>query len=113
MSHGVESRPIGMVAMKRLRFSGVSGTPMKASNSPVSPITGQIALTRMLSPPSSTASDFDIKLTAPFELLYQVRPGRGRMPAVEPILRITPWRAFLISGTTAWTMWKIDLTLTA
>ncbi len=74
-------------------------------------MTGQIALTRMLSGPSSTASDLLIRFTAPFELLYQVRPGRGRMPATEPTLRITPPFCWRISGTIAWTMWKMLLTL--
>ena len=39
--------------------------------SPVAPITGQIALTRTLSGPSSTAIDLDSRFTAPFEALYQ------------------------------------------
>ena len=66
--------------------------PMKDTSRPVAPITGQTALTRMLSGPSSTASDLLIRFTAPFEMLYQVRPGRGRMPAVEPMFWITPLR---------------------
>ena len=71
-----------MVATNFLRFSGESGMPMNCSSRPVAPITGQIAsLTRTLSAPSSTASDLLIRLTAPLLLLYQVRPGRGRMPA--------------------------------
>mgnify|MGYP002714402268 CR=1 FL=1 len=46
MSSGRDMRPIGMVATNLARFSGVSGTPMNASSRPVSPITGQSALTR-------------------------------------------------------------------
>ncbi len=80
-SSGCDSRPSGMVATKRARFSGVSGTPMKDSSMPVAPITGQMALTRMRSGASSTASDFEIRFAAAFEPLYQVRPGRGRSPA--------------------------------
>ena len=34
-------------------------------------------------------------------LLYQVRSGRGRMPAVEPMFRITPLRCLRSNGTTA------------
>ena len=30
--------------------------------------------------------DLLVVITAPFEPLYQVRPGRGRMPAVEAML---------------------------
>ncbi len=84
-----------MVDWNLARFSGVSGKPMNSSNMPVTPITGQMALTRILSGPSSTAMDLDSTLTAPLEALYQLRPGRGRMPAVEPMFRITPrcfWR---------------------
>ncbi len=90
MSSGLESRPRGMVAMNLARFSGVSGTPMKASSRPVSPMTGASALTRMRSGASSTASERETRFTAPLVALYQVRPGRGRIPAVEPTLRITP-----------------------
>ena len=111
MSSGVDSRPSGIVARNFLRFSGVSGMPMNCSSNPVTPITGQIALTRMLSGPSSTASDLLIRFTAPFELLYQVSPGRGRMPAVLPTFRITPLFCWRISGTTACTMWKMLFTL--
>ena len=68
---------------------------------PVAPITGQMALTRILSGPSSAAIDLVIRFTAPFEALYQVRPGRGRMPAVDPTLMIEPFPRCLISGTTA------------
>jgi hypothetical protein len=60
-----------------------------------------MAFTRMLSEPSSTAIDFDTRFTAPFEALYQVSPGRGRMPAVDPILMMTPCRRSRMSGTTA------------
>ena len=76
--------------MNLARFSGVSGKPMKSSNKPVTPMTGQMALTRIFSGPSSTAIDLDIKLTAPLEALYQVSPGRGRMPATDPMFKITP-----------------------
>ena len=48
---------------------------MNAEVRPVSPITGQIALTRMLSGASSTAIDLEMVTTAPLLPLYQVRPG--------------------------------------
>ena len=89
-----------MVVKNPARFSGVSAMPMNASSRAVSPSTGQITLTRILSGPSSTAMALDKVFTAPFEPLYQTSPGRGRMPPVEPILMITPWPAALISGTT-------------
>jgi hypothetical protein len=64
-SSGRESRPSGIVAMNLARFAGVSSTPMKASSRAVSPITGQIALTRIASGPGSTAIDVESRLTAP------------------------------------------------
>ena len=86
---------------------------MKSASMPVTPITGQSALTRMRQGASSTASDFETRFTAPFEALYHVSPGRGRMPAVDPTFSITPPPLSRISGTTERTMWKIDFTLTA
>ena len=71
---------------------------------PVAPITGQMALTRMLSGPSSAAIDLDSRFTAPLLALYQARPGRGLMPAVEPMLMIEPDLRLRISGTTACVM---------
>ena len=62
---------------------------------------------------SSTASDFDTRFTAPFDALYQVSPGLGRMPAVDPTLSITPPPLSRMSGTTACTMLKIDFTFMA
>ena len=52
--------------------------------------TGLMQLTRMLSGPSSAASDLLVVITAPLEPLYQVRPGRGRTPAVEAMLMKLP-----------------------
>ena len=89
-SRNCENRPKGIVARNLARFSGVSGPPINWVSKLVSPMTGQIALTRIFSGPSSTAIDLEMMFTAPFAPLYQVRPGRGRMPAVEPTLRITP-----------------------
>ena len=62
---------------------------------------------------SSAAIDLETRFTAPLEALYQVSPGRGRIPAVEPILMITPDFCLRMSGTTACANRKIDLTLTA
>ena len=47
-------------------------------------------LTRMFSGPNSAASDLDVVITAPFEPLYQLRPGRGRTPAVDAMLMKLP-----------------------
>ncbi len=53
-------------------------------------ITGLTQFTRMLSAPNSAASDLLVTMTAPLEPLYQVRPGRGRTPAVEAMLMKAP-----------------------
>ena len=87
--------------MKRARFSAVSACPMNSSSSAVSPITGLMALTRMFFGASSAAIDFVSVITAPFEPLYQVRPGRGRRPAVDAVLMIAPPPRFSSSGTVA------------
>ena len=75
--------------------------PRNDGNSGVSPATGQSALTRMLSGPSSAAIDLVIVITAPLDALYQVRPGRGRRPAVEAVLTMQPPPCPRISGTTS------------
>src|SRR6266404_1269350 len=113
MSEGLAKRPSGMLAMNFALFSGVSGTPIKASRRAVSPITGATQFTRIFEGASSTAKDFDAKFTAPLDPLYQVRPGRGRIPAVEPMLIIDPPPCWLMTGTTAFVMWKMDLTFIA
>src|SRR6266545_3735509 len=108
----VAKRPSGTVALNCARSSGES-PPMKVGNSGVSAITGAIAQTRMPSAASSAAIDFDRRFTAPLEALYQVSPGRGLIPAVEPILMITPDFCLRMNGTTACANRKIDLTFTA
>src|SRR5262245_4994399 len=100
MSEGSDSRPRGMVAMNLARFSGVSA-PMKSASSGVSPATGLMAHTRIFLGASSAAIDLVIVITAPLEELYQVRPGRGRTPAVDAVLMITPPPRFSICGTQA------------
>src|SRR5437667_7673434 len=100
MSEGFDMRPMGMVARNFARFSGVFGTPMNISVMPVSPITGQRQLTRMLSLASSAAIDLVSVIAAPLEPLYQVRPGRGRMPAVDAVVMIEPPPWARITGTT-------------
>src|SRR5918992_38972 len=89
-SEGFDIRPHGIVARNLARFSGVSGAPMNNSSMAVSPITGLIAHTRILLGASSAAIDLVRVITAPFEPLYHVRPGRGRTPAVEAVLVMTP-----------------------
>src|SRR3546814_8993604 len=74
-SEGWQKRPRGLVDWNLARFSGVSGDPLTNSNIPVTTMTGQLALTRILSGPSSTAIDLDSRFTAPFAAMYQVRPG--------------------------------------
>src|SRR6266403_355824 len=113
MSEGLAKRPSGILAMNFVLFSGVSGTPIKASRSAVSPITGATQFTRILAGASSTAKDFDAKFTAPLDPLYHVRPGRGRIPAVDPMLIIEPPPCRLMMGTTACVMWKMDFTFIA
>jgi hypothetical protein len=52
----------------------------------VLPTTGQTALKRILSVAYSTAIVFVAQEAAVLDALYQVRPGRRRMPAVEAIM---------------------------
>ncbi len=75
-------------------------------------MTGQRAFTRIFQGASSRAREWVARLAAPFEALYQVRPGRGRSAAVELTLRITPPPASRITGAAARTKWKIDFTFT-
>src|SRR5437762_3715231 len=75
----VANRPSGTVALNCARSSGES-PPMKVGSNGVSAMTGATAQTRMPSGASSAAIDFETRFTAPLEALYQVRPGRGRMP---------------------------------
>jgi hypothetical protein len=98
-SRGFDSRPMGIEATNFLRFSGVSGMPMKASSRPVSPITGFTTFTRIFSGPSSAAIEREVTIAAPFEPLYQVSPGRGRTPAVEAMFTKQPLPARRKCGT--------------
>src|SRR5262245_11441651 len=88
-SAGSDRRPSGIEAMNLARFSGVSA-PMNSASSGVSPATGLMAHTRICLGASSAAIDLVMVMTAPFDELYQVRPGRGRTPAVDAVLMITP-----------------------
>lgn len=63
-------------------------------------LAGARQLTQIFMGASSTAIDFDRIFTAPLVALYQVRPGRGRTPAVEPILMIDPPLCRCMIGTT-------------
>ena len=89
MSNGLERRPSGIDARNFSRISGVS-SPMKRSSIPVSPATGHRQFALMFFGASSTAMDLVAVIAQPFEALYQVSPGRGRSPAVEAVVRITP-----------------------
>ena len=68
MSAGCDRRPRGTLAANFARSSGVS-PPMNSASSGVSPATGQIALTRMLSGASSIAIDFENPIAAAFDAL--------------------------------------------
>ena len=81
-------------------ITGVS-SPMNCASMPVSPATGHRQFTRMFFGASSTAIDFVAVIAQPFEALYQVRPGRGRKPAVEAVVMIEPPPCFSMIGTTA------------
>src|SRR2546428_10328832 len=94
--------------MNFARISGVS-SPMKAASSPVSPATGATQLTRILSGASSTAIERDSRFTAPLVALYQASPGRGRLPAVEPVLLIVPPPRRRLTAIAAWVLRKIGL----
>jgi len=97
-SVGCDSRPRGIVAMNWARRSGVS-SPMNFSSNPVSPATGLMTFTRMLSPASSAAIERDVTIAAPLLPLYHVSPGRGRTPAVDAIVTKTPLRCARKCGT--------------
>src|SRR5215212_694257 len=90
-SMAVEKRPRGMVARNFARRASSTGPPANSAERPVSGLnTGLMQFTRMLSGPNSAASDLLVVITAPFEPLYQVSPGRGRTPAVEAMLMNEP-----------------------
>lgn len=53
----------------------------------------------ILSPANSTAIVLLALMTAALEALYQVRPGRGRMPAVEAMVtKLPPLPFFCMYG---------------
>ena len=112
-SSGFEKRPMGIPARNFLRFSGVSGMPMNISRRPVSPITGLMTFTRILSGPSSAAIEREVTIAAPFEPLYQVSPGRGRTPAVEAMVTKQPPPCFLKCGTACFAVRNSGFTFTA
>ena len=58
-----------------------------------------MTLTRMLSGASSAAIDREVTIAAPLLPLYQVRPGRGRTPAVDAMVMNTPSRRRRKCGT--------------
>ena len=98
MSDGCDNRPSGIDATNCARRSGVS-SPMKSASIAVSPATGLMTLTRMLSGASSAAIDREVTIAAPLLPLYQVSPGRGRTPAVDAIVMNTPPRCARMCGT--------------
>src|SRR5207244_5378760 len=77
-----------MLDRKRFFDSSVSSPPANSAESPVSGLnTGLTQFTRMRSGPNSAAIDFDIRMTAAFELLYTARTVRGRMHAVVAMFK--------------------------
>ena len=72
---------------------------MNSASIAVSPATGLMTLTRMLSLASSAAIERDVTIAAPLLPLYQVRPGRGRTPAVDAMVMNTPLRFARMCGT--------------
>ena len=99
-SSAVLKRPSGMVARNLARRASSTGPPANSADSAVSGLnTGLMQLTRMLSGPSSAAIDLLVVITAPFEPLYQVSPGRGRTPAVDAMLMKLPPPCARITGT--------------
>src|SRR3569833_3029297 len=113
-SAGVEGRPSGTVDTKPARFCSVSGFPKNrcvlaedvaavtptllarraVTHIPVLPTTGDTALNRICFGPYSTAMVLEAMVTAAFDALYHVSPGRGRMPAVDAICMKHPGRLF-------------------
>ena len=69
-------------------------------------------LTRMLCGASSAAIDRDVVIAAPLLPLYQVRPGRGRTPAVDAMVMKTPLRFLRKCGTACLAVRKRLFTLT-
>lgn len=62
--------------------------------------TGQTLLKRILSFAYSTAIVLVALMTAAFDALYHVKPGLGRMPAVDAIVtKEPPWPFFCMYGT--------------
>src|SRR6478609_5830595 len=101
----VENRPSGIVARNFARRASSTGPPANSADRPVSGLkTGFTQFTRMLSGPNSAASDLLVVITAPLEPLYQVRPGRGRTPAVEAMLMKLP----PLLARKAGTAWIVD-----
>jgi hypothetical protein len=85
---------------------------MKSASIAVSPATGLMTLTRMLSFASSAAIDRLVTIAAPLLPLYQVSPGRGRTPAVDAIVMNTPFLCARKCGTTCRALRKRLFTLT-
>ena len=73
---------------------------------------GQTELNLILSFANSTAMVFVAPRTAHFEALYQVKFGRGRIPAVEEIVTKEPPFFFCIYGTIVLAEYS-DFTFTA
>ena len=110
MSFGVENLPSGIVVKNFSRISGVSW-PRNDLRRGVSPATGLMAFTLIPWGANSTAILFVAVIIHPFDALYQVKFGRGEMPAVEAMLRITPDFCLLKNGTIRRAVKKTDFVM--
>ena len=78
----------------------------------VSPATGLMTFTRMLSFANSAAIERLVTIAAPLLPLYQVSPGRGLTPAVDAMVMNTPFLCARKCGTTCRAVRKRLFTLT-
>src|SRR5262245_8826696 len=86
---------------------------MKAGSIGVSVATGAIETTRTPWPAASRARLLVRVTTAPFEAAYACMLGRGRMAAVDAVIRKTPRRCFFITGSAYLAPSHTPFTLTA
>src|SRR5215470_7836131 len=86
---------------------------MNAGSIGVSVATGAIDTTRTPSPAASSARLLVRVTTAPLEAAYACMPGRGRMAAVDAVIRNTPRRCFFMTGSAYLAPSQTPLTFTA
>src|SRR5215831_20812945 len=86
---------------------------MNAGSIGVSVATGAIETTRTPWPAASSARLLVRVTTAPLEAAYACMPGRGRMAAVDAVIRNTPRRCFFMTGKAYLAPSQTPFTLTA